>query len=57
MLLDRAHAVSKTWNDAPVILCGDFNCTPKVTSSSAFLKSPDLVCLVFYGMFNLLYLL
>ncbi|KAG6739323.1 hypothetical protein POTOM_056916 [Populus tomentosa] len=32
MLLDRAHAVSKTWNDAPVILCGDFNCTPKVTS-------------------------
>ncbi|KAJ6373087.1 hypothetical protein OIU76_027427 [Salix suchowensis] len=29
MLLDRAHAVSKTWNDAPVILCGDFNCTPK----------------------------
>ncbi|KAB5513946.1 hypothetical protein DKX38_027852 [Salix brachista] len=42
MLLDRAHAVSKTWNDAPVILCGDFNCTPKVTSSSEFLKSPDL---------------
>ena len=38
MLLDRAHAVSKTWNDAPVILCGDFYCTPKVTSSSEFLK-------------------
>ncbi|KAG8636291.1 hypothetical protein MANES_16G118500v8 [Manihot esculenta] len=27
-LLDKAHAVSKTWN-APVVLCGDFNCTPK----------------------------
>ncbi|XP_026662317.2 carbon catabolite repressor protein 4 homolog 6-like isoform X3 [Phoenix dactylifera] len=29
MLLDRAYAVSKIWNDAPVIICGDFNCTPK----------------------------
>ncbi|KAF9617474.1 hypothetical protein IFM89_036435, partial [Coptis chinensis] len=29
MLLDRAHAVSKLWNDAPVVICGDFNCTPK----------------------------
>ncbi|XP_038711580.1 carbon catabolite repressor protein 4 homolog 6 isoform X2 [Tripterygium wilfordii] len=29
MLLDRAHAVSKIWDDAPVVLCGDFNCTPK----------------------------
>ncbi|KAL6614938.1 hypothetical protein ACP70R_037208 [Stipagrostis hirtigluma subsp. patula] len=28
-LLDRAYAVSKMWNDAPVILCGDFNSTPK----------------------------
>ncbi|KAK1549348.1 hypothetical protein Q3G72_000512 [Acer saccharum] len=28
-LLDRAHAVSKIWDDAPVVLCGDFNCTPK----------------------------
>lgn len=28
-LLDRAYAVSRTWNDAPVIVCGDFNCTPK----------------------------
>ncbi|KAL1202245.1 Carbon catabolite repressor-like protein [Cardamine amara subsp. amara] len=28
-LLDRAHAVSKLWDDAPVVLCGDFNCTPK----------------------------
>ncbi|KAI4380942.1 hypothetical protein MLD38_007070 [Melastoma candidum] len=27
--LDRAHAVSKIWDDAPVVLCGDFNCTPK----------------------------
>ncbi|KAJ9167780.1 hypothetical protein P3X46_019375 [Hevea brasiliensis] len=26
--LDKAYAVSKTWN-APVVLCGDFNCTPK----------------------------
>ncbi|KAF9623893.1 hypothetical protein IFM89_006239 [Coptis chinensis] len=30
MLLDRAHAVSKLWNDAPVVICGDFNCTPKL---------------------------
>ncbi|XP_052210076.1 carbon catabolite repressor protein 4 homolog 6 isoform X2 [Diospyros lotus] len=29
VLLDRAHAVSKLWDDAPIILCGDFNCTPK----------------------------
>ncbi|XP_010917938.1 carbon catabolite repressor protein 4 homolog 6 [Elaeis guineensis] len=28
-LLDRAYVVSKIWNDAPVIICGDFNCTPK----------------------------
>ncbi|XP_015571733.2 carbon catabolite repressor protein 4 homolog 6 isoform X2 [Ricinus communis] len=28
MLLDRAYAVSKMWN-APIVLCGDFNCTPK----------------------------
>ncbi|CAI0414928.1 unnamed protein product, partial [Linum tenue] len=28
-LLEKAHAVSKLWNDAPVVLCGDFNCTPK----------------------------
>ncbi|XP_065849532.1 carbon catabolite repressor protein 4 homolog 6 isoform X2 [Euphorbia lathyris] len=27
-LLDKAYAVSKLWN-APVVLCGDFNCTPK----------------------------
>lgn len=30
VLLDRVHAVSKLWDDAPVVLCGDFNCTPKV---------------------------
>ncbi|XP_056166668.1 carbon catabolite repressor protein 4 homolog 6 isoform X2 [Syzygium oleosum] len=28
-LLDRAYAVSRAWADAPVVLCGDFNCTPK----------------------------
>nr|CAB3473551.1 unnamed protein product [Digitaria exilis] len=28
-LLDRAYTVSKMWNDAPVIICGDFNSTPK----------------------------
>ncbi|XP_052887894.1 carbon catabolite repressor protein 4 homolog 6 isoform X2 [Gossypium arboreum] len=28
-LLERAHSVSKSWDDAPVVLCGDFNCTPK----------------------------
>ncbi|XP_021746333.1 carbon catabolite repressor protein 4 homolog 6-like [Chenopodium quinoa] len=27
-LIERAQAVSKTWDDAPVVLCGDFNCTP-----------------------------
>lgn len=31
MLLDKACAVSKFWNDAPIVLCGDFNCTPKVS--------------------------
>ncbi|CAN6583617.1 unnamed protein product [Malus baccata var. baccata] len=29
VLLDRAHTVSKIWNGAPIVLCGDFNCTPK----------------------------
>lgn len=29
VLLDRAQAVSKIWNDAPIVICGDFNCTPK----------------------------
>ncbi|XP_010541622.1 PREDICTED: carbon catabolite repressor protein 4 homolog 6 isoform X2 [Tarenaya hassleriana] len=28
-LLERAHAVSKLWDNASVVLCGDFNCTPK----------------------------
>ncbi|KAG8051385.1 hypothetical protein GUJ93_ZPchr0001g31068 [Zizania palustris] len=28
-LLDQAYTISKLWNDAPVILCGDFNSTPK----------------------------
>ncbi|KAL6982279.1 hypothetical protein U1Q18_049445 [Sarracenia purpurea var. burkii] len=30
VLLDRAHAVSKLWDDVPVVLCGDFNFTPRV---------------------------
>ncbi|BAT82304.1 hypothetical protein LR48_Vigan187s001400 [Vigna angularis] len=29
VLLDKAKAVSKLWNDAPIVICGDFNCTPK----------------------------
>ncbi|XP_061356263.1 carbon catabolite repressor protein 4 homolog 6-like [Gastrolobium bilobum] len=29
VLLDKAEAVSKLWNNAPVVICGDFNCTPK----------------------------
>ncbi|KAH9323932.1 hypothetical protein KI387_018571 [Taxus chinensis] len=29
VLLERAHAVSKVWDDAPVVIAGDFNCTPK----------------------------
>ncbi|KAB2016674.1 hypothetical protein ES319_D08G110500v1 [Gossypium barbadense] len=28
-LQERAHSVSKSWDNAPVVLCGDFNCTPK----------------------------
>ncbi|TVU34575.1 hypothetical protein EJB05_16411, partial [Eragrostis curvula] len=28
-LLDTAYNVSKMWNNAPVIVCGDFNSTPK----------------------------
>lgn len=30
VLLERANAVSKLWDDAPIVLCGDFNCTPEV---------------------------
>ncbi|KAL5975250.1 hypothetical protein ACLOJK_031929 [Asimina triloba] len=33
VLLDRAHAVSRDWNNAPVIICGDFNCIPKLNLS------------------------
>ncbi|XP_054788429.1 carbon catabolite repressor protein 4 homolog 6 isoform X2 [Prosopis cineraria] len=33
VLLDRAKAVSKIWDDAPVVICGDFNCTPKLNLS------------------------
>ncbi|XP_006854929.2 carbon catabolite repressor protein 4 homolog 6 [Amborella trichopoda] len=29
VLLNRAQEVSNLWDDAPVIICGDFNCTPK----------------------------
>ena len=39
VLLDRAHAVSKLWDDAPIVLCGDFNCTPKVDPVN-YLVSP-----------------
>ncbi|XP_076941829.1 carbon catabolite repressor protein 4 homolog 6-like [Bidens hawaiensis] len=29
ILLERAYATSKLWDDAPVVLCGEFNSTPK----------------------------
>ncbi|XP_073021423.1 carbon catabolite repressor protein 4 homolog 6 [Primulina eburnea] len=29
VLLDKAQAVSKLWDNAPIVICGDFNCTPK----------------------------
>lgn len=29
VLLNRAQAVSKIWDDAPIVICGDFNSTPK----------------------------
>ncbi|RRT70492.1 hypothetical protein B296_00036417 [Ensete ventricosum] len=38
-LLHRAYAVSKIWNDAPVIVCGDFNSTPKVCCFIVFVAS------------------
>lgn len=28
-LIDRAYSVSRQWDNAPVIICGDFNSTPK----------------------------
>ncbi|KAL6533866.1 hypothetical protein OROHE_013699 [Orobanche hederae] len=44
VLLDKAHAVSKLWDDAPVVVCGDFNCTPKIRMMSKntvlFYQSP-----------------
>jgi len=30
VLLERAQVVSKKWDNAPVVICGDFNCVPKV---------------------------
>ncbi|CAJ1972107.1 unnamed protein product [Sphenostylis stenocarpa] len=29
VLLEKAKALSKLWNNAPIVICGDFNCTPK----------------------------
>ncbi|XP_075101406.1 carbon catabolite repressor protein 4 homolog 6 isoform X2 [Nicotiana tabacum] len=29
LLLDKADGVSKLWDNAPVVICGDFNSTPK----------------------------
>lgn len=29
VLLNKAHAVSTLWDNAPIVLCGDFNSTPK----------------------------
>ncbi|KAI3825990.1 hypothetical protein L1987_00029 [Smallanthus sonchifolius] len=29
ILLEKSFATSKLWDDAPVVLCGDFNSTPK----------------------------
>nr|XP_016463064.1 PREDICTED: carbon catabolite repressor protein 4 homolog 6-like isoform X2 [Nicotiana tabacum] len=29
VLLDKADGVSKLWDNAPVVICGDFNSTPK----------------------------
>ncbi|KAK1411740.1 hypothetical protein QVD17_32434 [Tagetes erecta] len=29
LLLEKAYATSKLWDDAPVVLCGDYNSTPK----------------------------
>ncbi|KAK1311597.1 hypothetical protein QJS10_CPA07g00575 [Acorus calamus] len=29
VLLDRANSTSRMWNNASIIICGDFNCTPK----------------------------
>lgn len=33
ILLDQAYSISRQLN-APVVLCGDFNCTPKVDFNS-----------------------
>jgi hypothetical protein len=49
-LLDKANALSKMWNDAPVIVCGDFNSTPKVM----FLYGSLFIYLRLHG--NLLFL-
>ncbi|KAK4783531.1 hypothetical protein SAY86_007905 [Trapa natans] len=29
VLLNSAHDISKSWDNAPIVLCGDFNCTPE----------------------------
>ncbi|KAK4340825.1 hypothetical protein RND71_039326 [Anisodus tanguticus] len=29
VLLDKAYGVSKLWDNAPIVICGDFNSTPK----------------------------
>ncbi|KAL3616108.1 hypothetical protein CASFOL_040402 [Castilleja foliolosa] len=41
-LLDRAHAVSKLWDDAPVVFCGDFNCTPKCLEKTVSLNQSPM---------------
>ena len=48
-LLDKAHAVSKIWNDAPIVICGDFNCTPKVCIYYFLLELFPLQFLLSFG--------
>ncbi|XP_057422298.1 carbon catabolite repressor protein 4 homolog 3 [Lotus japonicus] len=40
-LLSRAHTLSEKWGNAPVVLAGDFNCTPQ-SGIYKFLSSSEL---------------
>lgn len=55
-LLDRVYALSKTWNDAPVIICGDFNSTPKAIFSTLpfYIKDSYLVHCISWTFYYML---
>ncbi|XP_020251874.1 carbon catabolite repressor protein 4 homolog 5 isoform X2 [Asparagus officinalis] len=46
LLLERMHAVSLQWGNAPVVICGDFNSVPQ-SALYQYLSAPELDILLY----------